>query len=82
MRLPQLFLASIAVYPCLTEAYMQERIAQSAPGPSDACSSATRDVSTSATTTSKNATDANGDGECIADVDSHRHAAIDVSTIR
>jgi len=81
MRFLQILLAAIAVYPHLTEAYMQERLVKSAPGPSDSCSSATGDVSTS-TTTTKNVTTANDEGECDANVDSQRYGDIDVSSMR
>ena len=85
MRFPHLLLATIATYPHLTEAYMQERLVKSAPGPSDSCSSATSDVSTSttATTTTKNATNANDQIECNVNAnDSQRYGDTDISSMR
>ena len=85
MRFPHLLLAAIATYPHLTEAYMQERLVKSAPGPSDSCSSATSDVSTSttATTTTKNATNANDQSECNVNAnDSQRYGDTDISSMR
>ena len=85
MRFPHLLLATIAMYPHLTEAYMQERLVKSAPGPSDSCSSATSDVSTSttATTTTKNATNANDQSEFNVNADdSQRCRGTDISSMR